>query len=131
RLAQAVHELVLLGEGGHWQTVTLSDDSGAVHVAGWSYPSRSITYSPLGTLPAALEQLAPAPIVGLLHCDRDQPGSRYAPVTSAELASAAVDVWLLGHVHRPDFAQGGGYLGSIFAADPGEEGSRGAWLLDV
>ena len=131
RLAQAVHELVLLGEGGVWQAETLKDDSGTVHVVGWSYPTTSVTYSPLASLPAALEPLTPAPVLGLLHCDRDQSGSRYAPVTSAELAGAAVDAWLLGHVHRPDAGARGGYLGSVFAADPGEEGARGAWLVEV
>src|SRR5690606_11412434 len=71
--------------------------------------------------------------------DRDQPGSRYAPVTSAELGRAPVDAWLLGHVHRPDFAAAGaaggpawaGYLGSLTANDPGEAGARGAWLLEL
>src|SRR5690606_25818827 len=77
----------------------------------------------------------------------------YAPVTSADLAAAGVDLWLLGHVHRPDSGPHspgtsapatpasastrngsgylGGYLGSTFAADPGEEGARGAWLAEV
>ena len=131
RLARAVPELVLLGEGGVWQTETLRDDTGTVHVVGWSFPTRSVTYSPLDGLPAALEPLTPAPVLGLLHCDRDQSGSRHAPVTSAELAGAAVDAWLLGHVHRPDVAARGGYLGSLAAADPGEEGARGAWLVEA
>lgn len=131
RLAQAVPQLVLLGEGGRWETTTLGAPARPVHVVGWSYPARSVTYSPLSTLPAALELLPPAPTIGLLHCDRDQAGSRHAPVTSVELAAAGLDVWLLGHVHRPDVAAGGGYLGSIFAADPGEEGEHGAWLLEV
>lgn len=131
RLAQAVPELVLLGEGGAWQAHALGDDTGTVHVVGWSYPTRSVDYSPLAALPATLASLSPAPVLGLLHCDRDQSGSRYAPVTSAELAAAGVDAWLLGHVHRPDFGPSGGYLGSLSAADPGEEGARGAWLLEV
>src|SRR5690606_6581531 len=99
-------------------------------------------------LPATLTSLAPGRVVGLLHCDRDQAGSRYAPVTGLELSSAPVDVWLLGHVHKADFGplrdggplgdaglhgagdRFGGYLGTISPADPGEEGAFGAWLLE-
>src|SRR5690606_9436259 len=140
RLARAVPALRVLGAAGVWEVVTLSDGLTSVHVTGWSYPGVSVMRSPLPDLAAALAGLSSAPVIGLLHCDRDQPGSRYAPVSGSELASAPVDVWLLGHVHRPDFgAQPGaagaqrlsGYLGSLSAADPGEEGPRGAWLLDV
>lgn len=144
RLARAVPSLVLLGEGGRWEAHTLASESATVHLVGWSYPTSSVTHSPLATLSAALDSLSPATVVGLLHCDRDQSASAYAPVTSAALAAAGPDVWLLGHVHKPDigsFAGAGGeaapaaylsgYLGSTFAADPGEEGGRGAWLLEV
>src|SRR5690606_37990790 len=67
------------------------------------------------------------------------------PVTSSELAAAPVAVWLLGHVHKPDLGvpagsggggwvrggQLGGYLGSLSPGDPGEEGPRGAWLVEI
>jgi hypothetical protein len=74
------------------------------------------------------------PTIGLLHCDRDQMQSRYAPVRSAELQAAPVDAWLLGHIHRPDDLTGAhpsGYLGSLTGVDPGEPGAHGAWLLEV
>lgn len=155
RLAGAVPDLRLLGEGGVWEVATLSDGATTAHVAGWSYPSAAVTASPVRDLAGAVAGLPPARLIGLLHCDRDQPASRYAPVSSADLAAAPVDVWLLGHVHEPDFgsppgsggagqggggrpaavqaggAQLGGYLGSLSPGDPGEEGPRGAWLLDI
>ena len=140
RLARAVPALRLLGGEGAWEVATLTAGATSVHVAGWSFPTVTVTGSPVSGLAVALEGLAPAPVIGLLHCDRDQPNSRYAPVASAELAAAPVDVWLLGHVHKPDFGKQagsldslrhGGYLGSLSAADPGEEGPRGAWLLDL
>lgn len=140
RLAGVVPELWVLGQGGVWEVATLTNGATTVHVAGWSYPSGAVTRSPVAQLAEALADLPRAQVVGLLHCDRDQPGSRYAPVSSSELAAAPVDVWLLGHVHKPDFGalpgssgarQLSGYLGSLSAGDPGEEGQRGAWLLEI
>lgn len=154
RLVKAVPQVRLLGAGGRWEAVdVMGPDGGAcVRVVGWSFAGRWVEECPLegsglahalAQADAAWDSSAPPPAsrpvvtLGLLHADRDQTGSRYAPVTSAQLATAAVDVWLLGHVHKPDVsltdcAWGkGGYLGSLTASDPGEHGARGAWLLEV
>lgn len=154
RLVQVVPEVRLLGAGGAWECFDLRSASGArVRVVGWSFPRRLVEERPLagGELVAALVEAAgsgPQPLttLGLLHADRDVSGSRYAPVSSAELAAAPVDAWLLGHVHAPDAhlleaqtdpsglrgpGYRGGYLGSLCSNDPGEPGARGAWLLEV
>lgn len=170
RLVQVVPQVRLLGAGGRWEAVDLASRDGTgstVRVVGWSFPARWVDESPLAGagLAEALEGResaetqqrsrsgdgfsAGSPYVvtlGLLHADRDQAGSRYAPVTSAELAAAPVDAWLLGHVHHPDFELArrggvgggvggagfrGGYLGSLSSNDPAEAGARGAWLLEV
>lgn len=136
RLAKAVPGVTLLGAGGSWETLTLERGGATVNLVGWSWPQRTVDASPLDGLDAALSSLGPGLTIGVLHCDLDQPQSRYAPVASADLQDARVDVWLLGHVHKPSFAATPagtwiGYLGSMFAADPGEEGERGAWLLEV
>jgi DNA repair exonuclease SbcCD nuclease subunit len=127
RLADAVDGLELLGRAGRWQSVELS----ACSVVGWSFPSRRVTRSPLAewTDPGGKR-----PRIGLLHCDRDQPDSVYAPVSSSELAQAPVDAWLLGHVHRPDLDANdppAGYLGSVSALRASEIGARGPWLLQI
>ena len=127
RLADAVDGLELLGRGGRWQSVELS----AGTVLGWSFPSRRVTRSPLAewTDPGGKR-----PRIGLLHCDRDQPDSVYAPVTSSELAQAPIEAWLLGHVHRPDLDANdppAGYLGSVSALRASETGARGPWLIEV
>lgn len=131
RLAEALPEFRLLGQGGQWEVHTLEDTAGVrVNLLGWSFPQEAVTHSPLRqSLPPASDGLT----IGLLHCDRDQHASRYAPVTSAELAAAPVDAWLLGHIHKPDSLAGDrpmGYLGSLTALDPGEPGAHGPWLLD-
>jgi len=132
RLAEAVPGFTLLGRGGRWQDHRLRGSDGArVRVLGWSFPARVAPDDPLAVgLPARDHETT----IGLLHADRDQTGSRYAPVRSADLQAAPVDAWLLGHVHRPDIAPGPrpiGYLGSLVGTDPGEPGPHGAWMLEV
>lgn len=130
RLAQALPAFHLLGAGGHWEHYALTDTDGVrLNLLGWSFPQEAVTRSPLSQpLPAAGD----GPTIGVLHCDRDQRASPYAPVTSTELADAPVDGWLLGHIHKPDVLEAPrpiGYLGSLTSLDPGEPGAHGPWLL--
>ncbi len=136
RLSAAVDGVKLLGAGGTWEAHTLLQDGVSLNLVGWSWPGRWVETSPLVGLDAALGTLGPGITLAVLHCDLDKASSRYAPVASSELADGRVDAWLLGHVHKPSFARTGGgawsgYLGSLSSADPGEEGWRGAWLLDA
>lgn len=132
RLAETVPGFHLLGTGGQWESTTVTDAGGRqVRVIGWSFPERTVRSSPLAE---GLPEDGTLLTIGLLHCDRDQARSAYAPVRSAELAAAPVDAWLLGHIHRPDDLSGRrptGYLGSITGLDPGEPGAHGPWLLEV
>lgn len=132
RLAEAVAGVTLLGRGGSWEAETLAGQDGVrATVVGWSFPEPVTSDDPLAS---PLPPRGAEATIGLLHCDRDQTGSAYAPVRSADLRAASVDAWLLGHVHRPDIAPGErptGYLGSLAATDPGEPGAHGAWLLEV
>ena len=133
RLADAVPGFHLLGRGGKWEAEELSGRDGRqVRVLGWSFPERRVSTSPLAAHELPELDRGSGPVVGLLHCDRDAAGSPYAPVRSAELESAPVDAWLLGHVHKPDPLAPPrpiGYLGSLTGLDPGEDGPRGPWLL--
>src|SRR5690606_31997101 len=97
----------------------------------WSYPRMRIPVSPLAGLRF---ERPPGLNLGLLHCDRDQPGSPYAAAMSRELDAPRPDGWLLGHVHRPDALTApspSGYLGSGTGMDPGEAGPRGPWLITI
>ena len=128
RLAESLPAFQLLGAGGRWEAAALA----GVEVVGWSFPGLTASDNPLaGGLPPRSGE---RPRIGLLHCDRDQTGSRHAPVRSAELAAADVDAWLLGHIHAPDPLAGprpSGYLGSLVGLDPGEPGAHGPWWLTV
>lgn len=132
RLTDAVPGVRLLGRRGAWETHTLGGGGGAaVDVVGWSFPEPVVTADPLR---AGLPPRRAVTTIGLLHCDRDQTGSRYAPVRASELDAAPVDAWLLGHIHKPDALRAPrpmGYLGSLSGLDPGETGPHGPWLLEV
>jgi len=125
RLAKELDHLRLLGAGGAWETVELND----IELTGWSFPQAEVRQNPLESFPhASLDRLR----IGILHCDRDQPGSRHAPVSSADLSAAPVSAWLLGHIHQPDDLTGerpAGYLGSVSALRASETGDRGPWFI--
>ncbi len=128
RLAAAIPAFHLLGAGGCWEGTQI----GGVEILGWSFPGATAPQNPLSTgLPP---RHGSVPRLGLLHCDRDQTGSRYAPVRSADLEAAETDAWLLGHIHAPDRLVGPrpmGYLGSAIGLDPGEPGAHGPWWITV
>jgi hypothetical protein len=133
RLADTIPKFQLLGRGGVWEEAVIEGrDGSTMRIIGWSFPTERVHASPLADeLPARVDDM---PRLGLLHCDRDQTGSRYAPVRSAELVAANVDAWLLGHIHRPDSLAGPkpiGYLGSLTGLDPTETGTHGPWLVEV
>lgn len=129
RLADELPDFILLGRGGRWESRSFSNGSQRLTLHGWSFSEQHVRHSPLaGQSFNRVEGLN----LGLLHCDRDQRGSKYAPVTTAELESAGLDGWLLGHIHRPDALiapRPVGYLGSLTGLHPGEHGPRGPWLM--
>jgi exonuclease SbcD len=131
RLAAAVDGFTLLGAGGRWEALEVTGEGGSLGLVGWSFPRESAAVDPLSLpMPAREDRTT----IGVLHCDRDASGGRYAPVRSADLKAADVDAWLLGHIHKPDPMTGErpiGYLGSLTGTDPGEAGPRGAWLLEA
>jgi len=131
KLAKQLSAFKLLGANGQWETHTLEKDSERLTLHGWSFPKASVTESPLTGHRFVRES---GLNLGLLHCDRDQPDSSYAPVSSAELKNARLDGWLLGHIHKPD-ALGidniSGYLGSVTGLHVGETGVRGPWLIAI
>jgi len=140
KLASELDGFCLMGAGGKWREYAVPQEGQpAVRLLGWSFFRAETTGSPLADgLPPRVDHV---PRLGILHCDLDAGGSRYAPVTGAELAAADVDAWLLGHVHKPTLSsshQPGatptpapGYLGSLVGLDPTETGRHGPWLVTI
>lgn len=125
----------LLGHGGRWERHTIvADGRPVLHVDGWSFPASAVLDDPLDDYPT--QQSDDVPVLGMIHGDLDQPGSRYAPLSSARLSALPVTFWLLGHVHAARLQSKGDvpwalYPGSPQAMDPGESGVHGPWLLEV
>ena len=131
RLADQLDGFDLVGRGGRWESRTLTSGAERITLHGWSFPQRVVAASPLAGV--RLER-GPGPNLGLLHCDLDQTQSRYAPVAKAELESAGLDGWLLGHIHKPgplSVDSPVGYLGSATGLSPAEHGPRGPWLISI
>jgi DNA repair protein SbcD/Mre11 len=131
RLADQIPEFHLVGRDGEWEAVPIEAGGERLTLWGWSFPRQQVGHSPLEG--QRFERQGGSNL-GLLHCDRDQRGSPYAPVMSRELEAAGLDGWLLGHIHAPDALAGpspSGYLGSVTGMDPGEPGARGPWLVTV
>ncbi len=124
-----------LGRGGVWEEAVLQrEGKPALRFWGWSFPDGQVPQSPL--LGASLSTQTDLPALGILHADLDASDSPYAPVTHEQLRAQPVQLWLLGHIHRPAYvpsASGAGWLypGSPQAMDPGESGAHGPWLIDV
>lgn len=131
RLAAEIDGFHLLGPGGTWSTVTIPGDQGLkVTLAGWSFPARHHSASPLLNPP-------PPPVgitFGLLHGDLDVSSSGYAPVRAADLLRVGYQGWFLGHVHKPGAVpadESPFYLGSVTGLKPTETGSHGPVLVQV
>lgn len=127
----------LLGAGGEWERLSMPGPGGAaVHIDGWSFPSRHWHDSPLQTY--SLDVPEDGVLLGMVHADLNQSGSGYAPVSLDQLRSTGHRLWMLGHIHKPAVFEGTGgfgpaalYPGSPTAFHPGEEGDHGPWIITV
>lgn len=103
-------------------------------VHGMSYPERNVRdnlAARFSRSDTALYQIA------LLHANvGDQPEhGRYAPCSLEDLRRSGMDYWALGHVHarqtistaQPTVV----YPGNLQARHPGEEGSKGFYIVEV
>ncbi len=138
RLADELPEehFTLLGRGGAWKRLPLSDADGrvALHVDGWSFPDRYVTYDPVEAYPEPPRD--GVPVLGMIHGDVESDASPYAPLDPAALGRKPVSGWLLGHIHQ---GRNGGengfpfllYPGSPQAMDPSETGAHGVWLTEA
>lgn len=122
----------------HPETVIVYDRSGRAvgEVTGAGHEGPAETANLASTFPPASETL---PRAGLLHClvagvHGEARHGRYAPCTLADLLGKGYAYWALGHVHAPAVLTGDPpvvYPGSLMGKNPGEEGPRGAYLVEI
>ncbi|NBB85159.1 MAG: DNA repair exonuclease [Bacteroidetes bacterium] len=123
----------LLGVDGVWTQQPLQKDGATVAtLTGWSFPRQHVDQSPLRSFERPATD---RPVIGVLHADAGTAQSRYAPVSHQALQQSGVDLWLLGHIHRPQTLELPGtqvlYPGSLQPLDPGEQGAHGPWIIEV
>jgi DNA repair exonuclease len=126
----------LLGADGNWERKSFNFRGRTLHIDGISFTDSFMRDNPLLN-----RKWEPVPhgdvLIGLLHCDVDVMGSKYAPVKSSDFCGLPHNAWILGHVHIPkEIYQERPlvrYCGSLQGLDIGssECGPRGAWKLKI
>ena len=126
----------LLGVNGNWERKSIKCRDRTLYVDGISFTDSFMNGNPL--LNRKWEAVPQGDVlVGLLHCDVDVMGSKYAPVRSSDFCGLPHHAWMLGHIHtakeilheRPLVR----YCGSLQGLDIGQSecGPRGAWKLKI
>jgi hypothetical protein len=142
--APALPPSVTTFPAGHASLVRLDLADSRLAVAGISY-GRHHERAPLAEMVAACHRHdggEPGFRIGVVHCslegaDPEGVHGAYAPATSAQLGSAPLDYWALGHVHRHQALRLGGawavYPGCLQGrrAGGGEWGAKGAVGFEV
>lgn len=124
----------LLGANGSWQLLQYTKAGETIQFAGWSFPRLIVQESAFTgwQLPGYDPNY---PVIGLLHGDIDKPDSHYNPFRLSELIKQEVDLWILGHIHKPDQMRTHSpqiwYTGSPHALSAKEPGPHGPMMFTV
>jgi len=124
----------LLGANGTWELYPYTKAGETIQFAGWSFPRLIVQESAMTNwqLPGHDPNY---PVIGLLHGDIDKPDSHYNPFRLVELIKKEVNLWILGHIHKPDELRAHSpqvcYTGSPHALSAKELGPHGPVLFTV
>ncbi len=126
----------LLGRDGRWEYINLRIKDLDVGLAGWSFPQRHISYNPLLSFDNISGEIRKDALnIGILHGDLNMRESSYAPFRLTDLRQKPLDLWLLGHIHKPAFydddAPVVSYPGSPHALSSAEPGPHGPVLFTI
>ena len=132
RIKKLLPDLYVLDNNG-WESKIIENSKGcAVNIIGISH-NQERKENPFNFFD---DQLLENKLIniGLLHCTLGTAPAKYVPVKKDELSSSNIDLWLLGHIHKPDeFNEKTkyGYLGSISGLDISETGIHGIQLIEI
>ena len=132
--ANSYENIHLLGKNGTWEMNTFSKSGEYIQFVGWSFPKRHFSEDPLLTFD--IEGIdSSLTTIGLLHGDVDVPDSKYAPIDLNNFVNHPVNVWMLGHIHKPQILREAEplvyYPGSPHALSSKEMGIHGPVLLTI
>ncbi len=123
-----------LGAKGEWESDLFIKGEEKLQFVGWSFPDAHVTNDPL-TLFNSTNIDPNIPAVALLHCDAGLRESIYAPVPIDSFRESRIDVWVLGHIHKPQILIEKEplvyYPGSPHALSAKEQGVHGAVVLTI
>lgn len=125
----------LLGRGGKWEVEKFTKGEEIIQFLGWSFPKQYVSESPIANnnfKPDGFDENLRT--IGLLHCEVDSERSNYSPIPLSELVNTNIDLWVLGHIHKPEELSSRPpiwYTGSPQALSSKEEGIHGPLLITV
>lgn len=135
----ALDSVRILGKNGCWESLTVTGDAHEIcpQVFAWSFPHRENPGNPVASFPRG--DVDPTrPCLGILHSDFGSPDSRYCGTSGTDYTGLPVDLWVIGHLHKPTLTQVNQTArilipGSPQGMDPGpgEQGIHGVWILDT
>ena len=116
--------LTILGQGGNWERVEFN----GIELAGWSFPKETVAQNPFDQFTKTDSSKL---TLGLLHTDLGGSQSKYAPTKIEDFQTSGIDLWMLGHIHKPGKIDSAEvyYCGSPFGLDRNETGVHGCWLV--
>jgi len=124
----------LLGFNEEWEIKTFSKNGEKIQFVGWSFPNKHVSEDPISKFNVT-EIDTNITTIGLLHGDVDNPESKYAPIDSNNFLNKSVDVWILGHIHKPRILRESEphvcYPGSPHSLSSKEQGIHGPLLLTI
>ncbi|MCF7791539.1 MAG: metallophosphoesterase [Victivallales bacterium] len=135
RIKKLIPDLKILGEDGEWENSVLKKSpQDTVNIIGLSHSKNKLQADRVFSSFSHKYRKDNMLNIGLLHCDLESTADIYMPVKKDELYYSGVDLWLLGHIHKPDYFKGEtkfGYLGSVTGLDVTETGLHGILFLET
>lgn len=124
----------LLGENGTWESIILEKNGEKIQFLGWSFPTQHYRENPFLNYPKTGINYS-IPTVGLMHGDVGSIDSSYAPMNKSDFLNTEADIWLLGHIHKPEVLNERNplvfYTGSPHAMSAKEAGEHGPILITI
>lgn len=125
-------KVFLVGAEARWETLIYEKSREKLQITGWSFAQQYSSVSPFDNFDPALVRDS-LPGIGLIHGDYYDGSSPYALLNHPALLASEIDVWVFGHIHKPEVIKEKNplifYPGSPQALSPKEKGRHGMVTL--